>query len=172
MLDVRPKPAGPNPPFTIAFPALPRVRLAEPFEKLRDASDRALAKTGERPKIFLANLGTPAEFNARATFAKNFFEAGGIEAVTNDGFASDDAVSHAFKSSGASVACLCSSDDVYAARAASAAKALAAAGATHIYLAGRPKDADALKAAGIGSFIFAGCDVLVALEAAHRLLSL
>ena len=40
-----------------------------------------LAKTGARPKIFLANLGTLAEFTARATFAKNFFEAGGIEAV-------------------------------------------------------------------------------------------
>ena len=45
-----------------------------------------LAKTGARPKIFLANLGTLAEFTARATFAKNFFEAGGIEAVANDGF--------------------------------------------------------------------------------------
>ena len=40
-----------------------------------------LAETGARPKIFLANLGTPADFTARATFAKNFFEAGGIEAV-------------------------------------------------------------------------------------------
>ena len=46
-----------------------------------------LAQTGARPKIFLANLGKPADFTARATFAKNFFEAGGIEAVTNDGFA-------------------------------------------------------------------------------------
>ena len=71
-----------------------------------------------------------------------------------------------------SVACLCSSDDVYERAAASAAKALAAAGATHVYLAGRPKDADALKAAGVGSFIFAGCDALAALQAAHRLLSL
>ena len=34
------------------------IRLAEPFERLRDASDRMLAKTGARPKIFLANLGT------------------------------------------------------------------------------------------------------------------
>ena len=41
-----------------------------------------LAKTGARPKIFLANLGTVAEFTARARFAKTFFEAGGIEAVT------------------------------------------------------------------------------------------
>ena len=80
MLDVKPEPRRAEPPVTITFAALPRIRLAEPFEKLRDASDRALAKTGARPKIFLANLGTPAEFNARATFAKNFFEAGGIEA--------------------------------------------------------------------------------------------
>ena len=172
VLDIRPKPAGPNPPFAITFPALPRVRLAERFEKLRDASDRALAKTGERPKIFLANLGTPAEFNSRATFAKNFFGSGGIAAITNDGFSNDDAMSKAFKASGASLVCLCSSDDVYAARAVSAAKTLTAAGAIHIYLAGRPKDADALKAAGIGTFIFACCDALVALEAAHRLLSL
>ena len=38
--------------------------------------------TGARPKIFLANLGKPSDFTARATFAKNFFEAGGIEAVS------------------------------------------------------------------------------------------
>ena len=58
------------------------MRLAEPFEQLRDASDRMLAQTGARPKIFLANLGMPADFTARASFAKNFFEAGGIAAVT------------------------------------------------------------------------------------------
>src|SRR5215468_12272480 len=39
-----------------AFTALPSHRLAEPFEALRDASDRVLGKTGARPKIFLANL--------------------------------------------------------------------------------------------------------------------
>ncbi len=50
-----------------------------------------LTTTGTRPKIFLANLGTPADFTARATFAKNFFESGGIEAITNDGFAKDGA---------------------------------------------------------------------------------
>ena len=63
------------------FAPLPAMRLAQPFEALRDASDRWLAATGARPKIFLANLGTPADFSARATFAKNFFEAGGIEPV-------------------------------------------------------------------------------------------
>ena len=98
MLDVEPV-APASYPVNIQYAPLPAIRLAEPFEKLRDASDRALAKTGARPKIFLANLGTPAEFNARAAFAKNFFEAGGIEAVTNDGFASDEAMTKAFKAS-------------------------------------------------------------------------
>ena len=128
--------------------------------------------TGARPKIFLANLGTLAEFTARATFAKNFFEAGGIEAVSNDGFDSRDDMIAAFKASGAKLACLCSSDAVYEREAAEAAKALAAAGATHIYLAGRPKQPDALKAAGVGTFIFAGCDVLATLRAAHGILEL
>ena len=42
------------------------------------------------------------------------FEAGGIEAVSNDGFASLDEMVAAFKASGAALACLCSSDEVYA----------------------------------------------------------
>ena len=69
------------PAESASFEPLPSMRLAEPFEALRDASDRFLAKTGARPKVFLANLGTPSDFTARATFAKNFYEAGGIEAV-------------------------------------------------------------------------------------------
>jgi methylmalonyl-CoA mutase len=169
VLDATPVPL-PAPAAAIRYPALKPARLAEPFEQLRDASDRMLAQTGSRPKIFLANLGTPAEFTPRATFAKNFFEAGGIEAVSNDGFADHDKMIAAFKSSGAKLACLCSADAVYQREAAVAAKALALAGATHIYLAGRPKEQDALKAAGVGSFIFAGCDALATLKAAHGIL--
>jgi len=151
--------------------ALPCRRLAEPFEALRDAADRMLKKTGARPRIFLANLGRLADFTARAGYAKNLFEAGGIEAVTNDGFASCDDMLAAFKASGAGVACLCSSDDVYVAEAVDAAKALAAAGARHIYLAGRSGELEAaLKAAGIGTFIYVGCDVAATLTLAHAML--
>jgi methylmalonyl-CoA mutase len=156
-----------------AFAALPSIRLATPFEQLRDASDRALAGTGARPKIFLANLGKLADFTARTLFARNFFEAGGIEAVTNDGFASRDAMVAAFKASGATLVCLCSSDKVYAAQAPDAAKALTAAGAAHIYLAGRPGGLEAaLKAAGVQDFIYVGCDVVATLQAAHAILGL
>ena len=170
MLDARPL-ALPDYPAGVSYPPLVPMRLAEPFERLRDASDRMLARTGARPKVFLANLGTPADFTARAAFAKNFFEAGGIEAVTNDGFESRDELIAAFKSSGAKLACLCSSDAGYERDAVGAARMLAAAGATHIYLAGRPKEADALKAAGVSTFVFAGCDALSTLKAAHTLIA-
>jgi methylmalonyl-CoA mutase len=172
VLDVAPATLPPY-PAALAFDALPCIRLAEPFELLRAASDRVLAQTGARPKIFLANLGTLAEFTARATFAKNFFEAGGIEAVTNDGFASRDELIAAFRSSGAKLACLCSSDEVYAKEAADTARALAAAGCGHLYLAGRPGEAEAtLRGAGIATFIFAGCDAVETLMAAHRILDI
>ena len=151
---------------------LPEIRLAEPFEQLRDAADDYAAKTGSRPKVFLANLGTPSDFTARATFAKNFFEAGGIEAVTNDGFSSTEALVTAFKTSGARFACLCSSNDVYAKDAVAAATALAKAGAVHLYLAGRGGELEsALKAAGVATFIYSGCDMLKTLRGAHDMIS-
>jgi methylmalonyl-CoA mutase len=153
------------------FAALPCRRLAEPFEALRDAADRMLKNSGARPKIFLANLGRLADFTPRATYAKNFFEAGGIAAVTNDGFASHEDMLAAFKASGAKLACMCASDEVYAGEAVEAAKALGVAGAKHIYLAGRPGEMEAsLKAAGVGTFIYVGCDVVATLTAAHGML--
>ncbi len=90
--------------------------------------------------------------------------------MSNDGFKNLDEMIAAFKASGATLACLCSSDAVYEREAADAARALAQAGAAHIYLAGRPKDADAIKTAGVGTFIFAGCDALATLNAAHGIL--
>jgi methylmalonyl-CoA mutase len=151
---------------------LPRIRLAEPFEHLRDESDRVLAKTGTRPRVFLANLGRLPDFTARATFAKNFFEAGGIEALSNDGFKDQAAMIAAFKASAAKFACLCSSDKVYEAQAADAAKALTAAGAI-VHLAGRPGDHEtAWRQAGVKGFIYVGGDVLSTLQAAHDILGL
>src|SRR4029077_16121501 len=81
---------------------LARFRLAEPFERLRDRSDAYLARTGERPKVFLPCLGRASDFTARASFAKSLFEAGGIEAVEGSG----DNLMKRFKESGAKLACL------------------------------------------------------------------
>jgi methylmalonyl-CoA mutase len=153
-----------------AIEPLPSIRLSEPFEKLRDASDRMIARSGSRPKVFLANLGKVADFTARAMFAKNFYEAGGIEALNNDGFKDQVAMIAAFKTSGAKLACLCSSDHVYTEQAREAAKALTAAGAI-VHLAGRPGDNETnWRAAGVKTFIFMGCDVVATLQAAHDIL--
>jgi methylmalonyl-CoA mutase len=152
--------------------ALPRIRLAGPFETLRDASDRVLGKTGARPKVFLANLGKLSDFTARATFAKNFYEAGGIEAMTNDGFKTQTEMIAAYKASGARLACLCSTDKIYADEAAAAAKALTAAGAI-VHLAGRPGEKEKTwRQAGVKDFIYVGCDALSTLQAVHGILGL
>jgi methylmalonyl-CoA mutase len=163
-----PAPAAPTETTAISFDALAPIRLAAPFEVLRDRSDNILKQSGARPKIWLANLGKPSDFTARATFAKSLFEAGGIEAVDSDGFSDSTALAEAFKASGAQIACLCSSDAVYAEQAAAAAKALQAAGAKHIYLAGRAGDKEAeFRTAGVGDFVVAGGNAVATLEGAY-----
>lgn len=159
-------------PASMTFEALPPMRLAEPFEALRDTSDRILVKTGARPKVFLANLGKLSDFTARATFAKNFYEAGGIEAVTNDGFKAQTEMIAAYKASGVRLACLCSTDKIYADEAAAAAEALTAAGAI-VHLAGRPGEKEKTwRQAGVKDFIYVGCDALSTLQAVHGILGL
>lgn len=142
-----------------AAPLTPR-RSAEGFEALRDASGAASL----RPTVFLASLGPVAQHTARTTWAKNFFEAGGFATLACDGYADAEAAAAAFRDSGAHIACLCSSDKVYADRAAETIKALKAAGARDVLLAGWPGAAeDAWRAAGAGGFIYVGCDVLAIL---------
>ncbi|POX60760.1 methylmalonyl-CoA mutase [Streptomyces sp. Ru62] len=128
---------------------LPRVRRDEAFEELRARSDAHLAATGARPRIFLATIGAAAEYTARASFAANLFQAGGIEPVTEG----------RFEDSGATEAVLCSSDALYAEQAEETAKALRAAGARHVFLAGRGDYT------GIDSYVFAGCDAVDVLSA-------
>jgi methylmalonyl-CoA mutase len=172
VLDVVPVPfADWQRSAAITFEPLRQIRLAEPFERLRDASDRALAATGARPKIFLANLGTPSDFVTRATFAKNFFEAGGIEAVNEQGFASPDSLVAAFKASGARLACLSSSDDIYVRDGGAAGQALAGASARHIYVVASPKTSGPLEEV-VQTFIYRGCDALAILSAAHDMIGL
>lgn len=147
--------------------ALERRRKAESFEALRDASDAELEKSGKRPQIFLANMGRIAQHTARATFARNFFEAGGVEAITNEGFMEPADAAKAFQDSGAKLAILCGSDVQYGDSAVAFAKALKSAGVERLYLAGRPGELEgALKEAGVDEFISMGCDVLGTLRGA------
>ena len=170
VLKAKPVALAPSGEAKFKFDALSPMRLAAPFERLRDRSDQILKERGARPRVFLANLGTPADFTARARFAKSFFETGGIDAIDTEGFTDPAALAAVFRTSDAALACLCSSDKVYAGQATAAAKALQAAGAKHIYLAGRAGEQEAaLRAAGVNDFIFAGGDTLTVLQEAYRL---
>ena len=77
----------------------------------------------------------------------------------------------AFKASGAKLACLCSSDQIYAREAVAAAQALRREGAS-VWLAGRPAALEReLTQAGVCDFIFVGCDALAALRRVHDLIA-
>ncbi len=136
-------PAAVRPEPTVAGPIvlIPAHRLGEGFEELRDRSDAILARTGERPRMFLCNLGRLDEFGARATFATNLFEAGGFAVVSSDPLASLEAVGHLFKASGARQAAICSSDANYATLAEPAARELKHAHCARVHLMGRPDEA-------------------------------
>jgi len=135
------------------------VRRAQEFEALRTRSDEFLTETGSRPKIALVAIGPEAVYSARASFAANLFQAGGVETVLTP--AADLAKSEA------PIACLCSSDALYAEHAVATAQALRDAGVRRIWLAGRPGEAaDAYREAGITEYVYVGCDALAALRAA------
>lgn len=90
--------------------------------------------------------------------------------MTNDGFPDHAAMAAAFREAGTPLACLCASDEIYAAEAVPAAAALAAAGARTLYLAGRPGALEAeLRKAGVSRDLYAGCDLLRLLEEAQGL---
>jgi methylmalonyl-CoA mutase len=134
--------ALPTPPAGL----LPRIRYAEAFEALRDRADAAPS----RPRVYLATLGPFAAYSGRAGFAANLFQAAGIECVTGpvEGFAD----------AGTPVACLCSSDRLYAEEAAVAAKSLRAAGASEVWLAGKVETEE------VDGYVYLGVDALAVLN--------
>ncbi len=128
---------------------LPLRRDAEAFETLRLRAEQGAA----HPEALLVTLGPLAESRARAGFAVNFFGAGGIR--TRETATDERAV----------IACLCGSDERYAAEAVQRARALKAAGCSRVFLAGRPGALEgALREAGVDGFIYAGCDAVAVLS--------
>lgn len=148
----------PAPSTDAVADALTPVRLAAPFEALRDAAARA----AKPPAVFLATLGSLAEFTPRADFARNFFAAGGIASKEAPVPPRDAAeLVAAFKASGCRIAVLCGNDKGYEAGAVAAAEALKKAGAQRVWLAGK------FEGDGIDATLFIGADVLHLLQLAH-----
>jgi len=142
-------------PVRAAAPAaphggLPAVHYGQDFEALRDRAG------GQQ--VFLATIGPVAAHTARATFAANLFQAGGLATVTSGPSTDAAEIAAAFTASGATVACLCSTDALYGEHAADVAAALKSAGARKIWLAGKgPYDM-------VDGYMFAGCDAVAVLS--------
>jgi methylmalonyl-CoA mutase len=130
---------------------LPRVRAAQAFEELRDRAEGA----DPRPQVYLATLGPIARHTARATFAANLFQAGGLQTPSGDG-------ASGFAEASTTVACICGTDKDYASDAAALAAELRSAGATQVWLAGPPS----LEVDGVDEHVYAGCDALAVLRSA------
>ncbi|ASR34228.1 methylmalonyl-CoA mutase [Prauserella marina] len=157
--DLNEKPVTrPTAPSVVDGGGLRKVRYAEDYEALRDRSDKHLAEHGARPSVFLATLGPLAAHTARAMFAANLFQAGGIEPVNPGVTSGTDELVAAFTASGTSVACLCGSDKSYAEQASEVAAALRAAGATEVLLAGAPSAYE-----GVSGYVHSGCPALTVL---------
>lgn len=134
-----------------------RVRAAQEYEALRDAADAV----GERPAVYLATIGPIARHTARASFAGNLFQAGGLATPAADG-------ADGLAGAGTTVACICGTDKDYAESAAPLAAALKEAGATQVWLAGKPD----LAVDGVDGYVYAGCDALDVLRTVHAQLGL
>ena len=173
------RPAAPPPPAG----GLPRVRLADDFERLRDRGDAILAATGVRPTVFLATR-TPGP---RVSFATNLFQAGGFAAVPSGPTSTREELVAAYRAAGSpAVACLCATDAEYAERAPTATTVLREAGARTVLIAdgphvdthpygrsGGPRTATRMRdALGTDGAIFAGCDAVEVLTALYEDLAL
>jgi methylmalonyl-CoA mutase len=128
------------------------VHYAQEFEALRDLADAQEV----RPKVFLATIGPVAAYTARASFAANLFQSGGIATASGGHGVDPDRIAADFiAAGGGAVVCLCSSDRLYGEHAEAVAAALRRAGAQKVWLAGRKGEF-----AGVDANLYAGCDAL------------
>ncbi len=137
-------------------------RYTQPFEKLRTAMADFKSQNSEAVKVFLANMGLPAQHKARADFASGFFQITGFEVISPPGFDSVSAAAAAALDSAAPVVVLCGSDKTYPDMVPEfCQKIRQTSPETHLVLAGDPNEfIEEFKAAGIDEFIHLRVDAL------------
>lgn len=135
-------------------------RGARPFEQLREAADAWVARTGVRPKVFLAAMGPLSQHKARADFARGFLEVGGFEVIYPAGFDTVEQAARGALASEAAAVVICSTDATYPELVPALTRQLKAARSDlKVLVAGYPADqAAAFKAAGVDDFIYMGAD--------------
>jgi methylmalonyl-CoA mutase len=134
-------------PPAASRPTLAAIRLAEPFEAIRQRTSTHAAATGRYPKVLLLKRGDIKMRMARANFCFNFLGCAGFDLVESEDYAGTDA----------DLIVLCSSDPEYVAF----AQEVCAAVSVPVLVAGNPKDqVETLKTAGVQGFIHIGSDAV------------
>jgi methylmalonyl-CoA mutase len=130
-------------------------RGAQAFEKLRRATERYIEKTGETPKLFLANNGPVPKHKGRADFSTAFFNVAAFQTIPNTGFDTPEEAADAALESGAKAVIITGTDDMYIEVVPVIAKKIKKNNPdVMIILAGMPKDhIDAFKQAGVDEFV-------------------
>jgi methylmalonyl-CoA mutase len=145
--------AIPDPGEPATVTPLVRIRLAQDFEALRDASDALFASTGARPLAFSFNFGPVQAYKPRADFARNALASAGFLVDDAGGFEAPAAAAEAFAASAAKLAVICSSEKLYDAHLDEAISAARARGALQVVVAGPPREG-----VEVDAFVHAKCD--------------
>lgn len=143
----------------VSVKAIRPTRGAIQFEQLRQTINENAEKAGNRPKVFLANLGPISAYKVRADFAAGFFEVGGFDVIQNNGFTSAKEAADAAIASNAGIVIICGKDEDYQQAAIPLARSIKKADAQiTVLLAGKPSEVDEIrfKEAGIAEFAHAG----------------
>jgi methylmalonyl-CoA mutase len=143
-MEKEPEAAAPQPE---AGSALPQVRVAEPFEKIRRRTTAHAQVTGRYPKVLLLKRGDVKMKGARANFILNFFGCAGF----------DIAEAEEYQRTDADLIVLCSSDPEYL----PFAQEVCPKVKVPVLVAGNPKDQmEALQRAGIQGFVHIFSDAI------------
>ena len=145
--DLNGKPLQGVPAIDTDSAPFPQFRLAEPFEKIRERTERHAHEIGHAPRVLLLKRGDVKMRTARANFALNFLGCAGFEITESDEYAGTNA----------DLIVLCSADPEYL----PFAQEICSATHVPVIVAGNPKDQiDALKATGVQGFVHIASDAV------------
>ena len=128
-------------------PRLEPVRLVEPFEELRFATERWVAEHGSRPRASIIELSDEGQISGQAGFVSQLLATAGIESEQPT------------EAPGTPVVVLCGRGAIDPESVAARIPKLRKGGASCILVAGQGGEHQAgLESAGVDGFIYRGCD--------------
>lgn len=142
-------------------------RESSQFEELRYLADEFTSRNGNRPEVFLLNLGTIKNYKSRNDFSGDFFRTGGIDCIDSNPVETIEQAINEVRNSDQIYIVICSSDDIYEKIVPELSNLIKTYDKSKkLILAGNPKMmSENIKNSSIDSYIFIGSDVYSTLTA-------